>query len=48
MVNMKAFLKLVRWQNLLIVALTMIMMRYCIIEPVISRINILPVMAVTK
>jgi 4-hydroxybenzoate polyprenyltransferase len=43
MVTMKSFIKLVRWQNLLIVALTMIMMRYCIIEPVISRISILPV-----
>jgi 4-hydroxybenzoate polyprenyltransferase len=37
---MKAFLNLVRWPNLLIVALTMILMRYAIIEPVISKINI--------
>jgi 4-hydroxybenzoate polyprenyltransferase len=37
---MKEFLNLVRWPNLLIVALTMILMRYAIIEPVISRINI--------
>jgi len=37
---MKAFLSLVRWQNLLIVALTMILMRYAVIEPVISKINI--------
>jgi 4-hydroxybenzoate polyprenyltransferase len=37
---MKAFLKLIRWQNLLIVALTMILMRYAIIEPVISKINV--------
>jgi len=37
---MKAFLKLIRWQNLLIVALTMILMRYAVIEPVISKINV--------
>ncbi len=37
---MKAFLNLVRWPNLLIVALTMIMMRYAIIAPVISKINV--------
>lgn len=40
---MKAFLRLVRWQNLLIVAFTMIMMRYCVIAPIISKISILPV-----
>jgi 4-hydroxybenzoate polyprenyltransferase len=37
---MKTFLKLVRWPNLLIVALTMILMRYAVIEPVISNISI--------
>ena len=37
---MKAFLNLIRWPNLLIVALTMILMRYAIIEPVISKINV--------
>jgi 4-hydroxybenzoate polyprenyltransferase len=37
---MKTFLKLIRWPNLLIVALTMILMRYAVIEPVISKINV--------
>jgi 4-hydroxybenzoate polyprenyltransferase len=34
---MKDFLKLIRWQNLIIVILTMVMMRYCIIEPLIGK-----------
>ena len=37
---MKAFLKLIRWQNLLIVILTMGLMRYAIIEPILGKINI--------
>ena len=37
---MKTFLKLVRWPNLLIVAFTMILMRYAVIEPVISKIMV--------
>ncbi len=37
---MKPFLNLVRWPNLLIVALTMILMRYAVIEPVISKITV--------
>jgi len=37
---MKTFLKLVRWPNLLIVAFTMILMRYAVIEPVISKITV--------
>lgn len=37
---MKAFLKLIRWPNLLLIILTMVLMRYAIIEPVISRINV--------
>src|SRR5512136_1860052 len=37
---MKTFLKLIRWPNLLIVALTMVMMRYAVIEPVISKIYV--------
>jgi 4-hydroxybenzoate polyprenyltransferase len=37
---MKAFLNLVRWQNLLLIVLTMVLMRYAVIEPVISRINV--------
>jgi 4-hydroxybenzoate polyprenyltransferase len=37
---MKAFLKLIRWQNLLIVILTMVLMRYFVIEPLISKIGV--------
>lgn len=37
---MKTFLKLVRWPNLLIAAFTMILMRYAVIEPVISKITV--------
>jgi 4-hydroxybenzoate polyprenyltransferase len=37
---MKAFLKLIRWQNLLIVILTMVLMRYFVLEPLISKIGI--------
>jgi 4-hydroxybenzoate polyprenyltransferase len=40
--NMKDFLKLVRWQNLLIVAVTMVLMRYAIIEPLLSRMPVIP------
>ena len=36
MVKIKEFLKLVRVQNLFIVALTMVLMRYAIIEPILS------------
>ena len=38
---MMAFLNLIRWKNLLIVILTMVLMRYAIIEPVISKINVM-------
>jgi 4-hydroxybenzoate polyprenyltransferase len=38
---MKAFLKLIRWQNLLIVILTMVLMRYAILEPVLSKIGVI-------
>ncbi len=38
---MKAFLKLIRWQNLLIVILTMVLMRYAVIGPVISKISVI-------
>lgn len=38
--SMKEFLRLIRWQNLIIVALTMVLMRYCIIEPLISKLNV--------
>lgn len=37
---MKEFLKLVRWPNLLIVALTMILMRYAIIDPLLGKIEV--------
>lgn len=37
---MKEFLKLIRWQNLLIVILTMVMMRYFVIGPLLSRIEV--------
>jgi 4-hydroxybenzoate polyprenyltransferase len=38
---MKEFLKLVRWPNLLIVLLTMISMRYAVIEPLIGKVNVI-------
>jgi 4-hydroxybenzoate polyprenyltransferase len=38
---MMAFLKLIRWQNLLIVILTMILVRYAVIAPVISKIGVI-------
>src|SRR5512140_2367121 len=37
---MKAFLNLIRWPNLLIVILTMGLMRYAILEPVLGKINV--------
>jgi 4-hydroxybenzoate polyprenyltransferase len=37
---MKTFLKIVRWQNLLIIILTMILMRYAVLRPVLSRMNV--------
>lgn len=37
---MKAFLQLIRIQNLFIVALTQYMMRYCIINPMLKKINV--------
>ena len=40
MVAMKEFLKLVRWQNLLIVILTMVLMRYAIIGSLLSKISV--------
>jgi 4-hydroxybenzoate polyprenyltransferase len=38
---MRGFIKLIRWQNLIIVILTMILMRYCVIEPLISKIIVI-------
>jgi len=37
---MKEFLKLIRWQNLLIVILTMVLIRYAVIEPLVSKIGV--------
>jgi 4-hydroxybenzoate polyprenyltransferase len=37
---MKAFLKLIRWPNLLIVILTMVLMRYAVLEPQLNKIHI--------
>jgi 4-hydroxybenzoate polyprenyltransferase len=38
---MRAFLNLIRWPNLLIVILTMVLMRYAVLAPVISRIGVI-------
>ena len=38
---MKAFLNLIRWQNLLIVILTMVLMRYAVIESIISKVGVI-------
>ncbi|MCX6253040.1 MAG: hypothetical protein NTV31_01020, partial [Bacteroidia bacterium] len=38
---MKAFFNLIRWQNLLIVVLTMVLMRYAVLGPVISKIGVI-------
>jgi 4-hydroxybenzoate polyprenyltransferase len=38
---MKAFLNLVRWQNLLIVILTMVLMRYAVLAPVIGKVGVI-------
>jgi 4-hydroxybenzoate polyprenyltransferase len=37
---MKSFLKLVRWQNLLIIILTMVCMRYAVIGPFLAKIGV--------
>jgi len=38
---MKAFLNLIRWHNLIIVILTMVLMRYAVLEPVIGKIGVI-------
>ena len=38
---MKAFLNLIRWQNLLIVIITMVLMRYAVLGPLISKIGVI-------
>lgn len=40
--NMGGFVKLIRWQNLIIVIFTMILMRYFVIEPLISKVIVIP------
>ena len=37
---MKAILRLIRWQNLLLVVATMVLMRYSVIEPVLSKLGV--------
>jgi len=37
---MKSFLNLIRWKNLLIVILTMVLMRYAVLAPVLSKIGV--------
>ena len=38
---MKAFFSLIRWQNLLTVILTMVLMRYAVLAPLISKIGVI-------
>src|SRR5664279_6661839 len=38
---MKAFLNLIRWQNLLMVILTMVLMRYAVLAPLVSKIGVI-------
>jgi 4-hydroxybenzoate polyprenyltransferase len=38
---MKAFFQLIRWQNLLIIILTMVLMRYAVLAPIISKIGVI-------
>lgn len=40
---MKEFLNLIRWRNLLIIIITMVLMRYAVIAPLLSKIMITPV-----
>jgi 4-hydroxybenzoate polyprenyltransferase len=38
---MKAFLQLIRWKNLLMVIATMLLMRYAVLAPIISKIGVI-------
>jgi 4-hydroxybenzoate polyprenyltransferase len=38
---MKAFLNLIRWKNLLMVILTMVLMRYAVLAPLINKIGVI-------
>ncbi len=40
--SMRGFIKLIRWQNLIIVVFTMVLMRYFVIEPLISKVIVIP------
>lgn len=40
MVAMKEFLELIRWRNLVMVILTMVLMRYAIIAPIIGKLSV--------
>jgi 4-hydroxybenzoate polyprenyltransferase len=40
MVAMKEFLDLIRWRNLMMVILTMVLMRYAIIAPIIGKLSV--------
>jgi 4-hydroxybenzoate polyprenyltransferase len=40
MVSMKDFLNLIRWKNLVIVIMTMVLMRYAVIEPLLGKIGV--------
>ena len=39
--NMRDFFKLIRWQNLLMIILTMILMRYAVLAPLIAKIGVI-------
>jgi len=39
--SMQYVLKLIRWQNLLIIVLTMALMRYAIVEPLIAKVGVI-------
>ena len=38
---MKAFFKLIRWENLLIVILTMVLIRYAVLGPIVSKFGVI-------
>jgi 4-hydroxybenzoate polyprenyltransferase len=41
MVDIKEFLKLVRWQNLLVVIFTMVLMRYAVLAPLVGKVGVI-------
>ncbi len=38
---MKEFLKLIRWQNLIVIITTMVLMRYAVLAPLVSKIGVI-------